>query len=164
MAERTPAGGALLIDANLLLVLVVGTVDREEVARFKRTRAYSAEDFDRLLAVAARYSQVVVTPHVLTEVSNLAGQLQEHLRVRAFSTLAQLVPTFDEQFSASSALVRERLFGRLGLTDAAVAAVARDYRAGLTVLTADLDLYLALSAGGATAINFNHVRAGAWKL
>ena len=48
----------------------------------------------------------------------------------------------------------------LGLVDAAIAALAREYKC--TVLTDDLDLYLALSREGIMALNFAHLRERNW--
>lgn len=158
-ASAPAAGTAVLIDANLLLLLVVGTVDREEVARFKRTRKYAATDFDLLAAVLSRFRSVWVTPHVLTEVSNLAGQLQSNLRALAYEILARLTQDFTERIDPSADVVSEPLFRRLGLTDAAIMRGARE---SVTVLTDDLDLYVALSNAGAQVINFTYVRTGAW--
>lgn len=151
--------GAVLIDANVLLLLVVGTVDRNEIARFKRTRKYDVDAFDLLAGVVARFPQVWVTPHVLTEVSNLVGQLQANLRAAAFELLARLTPQFVEHAEVSADVVREPIFRRIGLTDAAI---VRGARGPVTVLTDDLDLYLALENDGAKVVYFTYVRTGAW--
>ncbi len=161
-ADPLAPGRALLLDANLLLVLIVGEVSRGEVGRFKRTRAYSADDYDLLRRAVDWFAPVVVTPHILTEVSNLAGQLDGRLRAQAFVVLAAVIPALDERVARSSDVVRDPLFRRLGLSDAAVAFIVRNEPRPVTVLTDDLDLYLALTAAGADAINFNHLRSGAW--
>lgn len=156
-----PAPGPVLVDANVLLLLIVGTVDRDEVARFKRTRKYTTADFDLLVNVLGRFRTVWITPHVLTEVSNLAGQLQANLRAAAYELLARIVPAFSERTEPSADVVSEPTFRRLGLTDAAI---VRGARGPVTVLTDDLDLYLALSSAGAAVINFTYVRTGAWEV
>ena len=61
----------IVVDTNLLLLLVIGITDRSLIAKHKRTRSFEAEDFDLLVSVLAGYDQVVVTPHIMTEVSNL---------------------------------------------------------------------------------------------
>lgn len=161
MRSAEQSGRRVLVDTNLLLVLLVGAVDRTAITSFKRTRAYTPDDFDLLNAFVGRYQQVVVTPHVLTEASNLLGQLQPNLRGPARRVVAQLVPKLLEEVAPSSELVAEPLFTRLGLTDAAI---ARTSRGSVTVLTDDLDLYDALARQGGDVVNFNHVRAGAWEL
>jgi hypothetical protein len=148
----------LLIDTNLLLVLVVGSYDRNHIERFKRTRAYTADDYDLLTQFVGGFGELVVTPNVLTEVSNLAGQLAEPLRGRVLSSLALLAVQVSERYFPSSDVVREPDFLRFGLTDVSIVFTARDK---VAVLTDDLPLYLKLSAMDAYVVNFNHLRTGA---
>jgi uncharacterized protein YaiI (UPF0178 family) len=56
-------------------------------------------------------------------------------------------------------LVKENCFHRLGLTDAAIAALARH---NYLFLTDDFDLYSTLVNQGVDAINFNHLRSRTW--
>lgn len=92
---------------------------------------------------------------MLAEVSNLSNHLSEHLRADYFSLFARSVSVLAESDTAATKLVDEPIFGRLGLTDAAIAQVARDD--SLVVVTADLDLYLHLSEIGVRVLNFNHL-------
>ncbi len=62
-------------------------------------------------------------------------------------------------YAPSRVLVAHPLFERLGLTDAAIATVCSRE---ILVLTADVELQLALQHCGADALNFNHVRPLAW--
>lgn len=154
--------GTLFVDTNLLLLLLVGYLDVEQVERFRRTRdKYSREDFALLATFVDRYSRLLTTPNVLTEVSNLVGQLAEPLRRRALGALGVLAAEqLEEHFRASKELVLAPQFPVLGLSDASIIDAAEH---GVTVLTDDLDLYVQLHAAGADAINFNHVRSGAWQ-
>lgn len=151
----TAAGQRVLLDANILLLLYVGTFDPNLISRFKRTRQYTLEDFERLQQVLTAFSEIVTTPHVLAEVSNLSGHLPAHLRGEYFSRLASSVGVLAESHTVASQLVEEPIFVRLGLTDAAVARLARDE--SLTVVTADLDLHLHLQTLGVNTLNFNEV-------
>lgn len=145
----------LLIDTNLLLVLLVGAQDRRQVPRFKRTSAYTAEDYDLLAAFVGAFRETVVTPNVLTEVSNLAGQLSEPLRSRVFAGLAAFATLTAERYVPSRSAVEELDFLRLGLADVSVLLAAQE---NVAVLTDDLALYLKLLALDIHAVNFNHVR------
>lgn len=158
MKRRSRKRQDLFIDTNLLLLLLVGSIDPEQVERFKRTRAYTREDYALLLAFAGRFGRMVTTPNVLTEVSNLLGQLREPLRRRALSILGSLTGTLDEQYHPSSRLVTDTAFPVLGLADTSIIASATTH---VTVLTADLPLYLRLAAAGIEVVNFNHLRTGA---
>lgn len=152
---------SLILDANLLVLLVVGSVDERQVPSFRRTRAYTREDFRLLIGFMARFGALVVTPHILSEATNLLDDLKEPLRSTAFLFLRELISRSEERFEASAELAGRQQFVRLGLADTAVHSVAE---AGAALLTADLDLYLAASATSRHAVNFNHLRSGAWGL
>jgi len=154
-------GGTLLIDTNLLVLLLVGALDLEQVEKFRRTRAYTREDYALLASFVAGYSRMLTTPNVLTEVSNLVGQLAEPLRRRALVALGILTTEqFQEHAKASKELVIDRHFPVLGLADTSIIDAAGK---GVTVLTDDLGLYARLSSAGGDVINFNHIRSGAWQ-
>lgn len=98
------------------------------------------------------------TPHVLSQVSDLTdlpGREQASIRA-LFKAMAEEV---EEQYDTARELVQTPLFARFGLADAAVAAVGQRKR---LVLTADLQLQIALASLGLDALNFNHVRALSW--
>jgi rRNA-processing protein FCF1 len=146
----------LLIDTNLLLVLLVGDQDRLQVPRFKRTSRFTPEDYDLLAEFVAAFREVVITPNVLTEVSNLAGQLREPLRTQVFDRLGDFASQAGERYVPSREVVEEHDFARFGLTDLSVVLAARERFA---VLTDDLGLYLRLMEDDVHVVNFNHLRA-----
>lgn len=146
---------ALILDASLLVLFVVGTTSRGLIERHKRLKAFTVEDFDLLCRLIAGAPQVVVTPNILTEASNLLRQIEEPARSRILETFRQVVLTSDEEYLASRNAVGVNEFLRLGLTDSASLEVVRDTR---SLLTTDLDLYLSAVARGRVALNFNHLR------
>jgi hypothetical protein len=149
----------VLIDANLLVLYLIGGVNRERIKTFKRTRAYTFEDFELLVWLVSCFDKLYTTPHVLTEVSNLTGNLEGRERSAVRSLVALVVDKMEECIERSKTVVRDACFERLGLTDAAV---ARLCERGTLVLTDDLDLYLALQNRGADAVKFTHIRSLGW--
>ncbi len=149
-----PAG--FFIDANLLVLLVVGSTGRELIARHRRLRAYRAEDYDALIDLIDQFDRILVTPNTLTETSNLLGQHKDPERSRFFETLRVLIQESEEVVVASVKASRNSAFGQLGLTDAALLEVATKET---PLVTADLGLYLAaLEREGEAAVNFTHLR------
>jgi hypothetical protein len=61
----------LVLDANLIVLLIVGLADEAEVAKHDRTRANSIRDFRLLNQIISNCEQVRVIPNALTEASNL---------------------------------------------------------------------------------------------
>jgi hypothetical protein len=149
---------SLLLDANVMLLLCVGLWSRGAISRFKRTRMFTDDDFDLLAGIVSRYGEIVTTPHVLCEVSNLADFHREPERTAFFAWLVEtIVPNLPEHSEPSSTLVRETAFVRLGLTDAAVQQAARSRN--LHVITTDTDLWAHLLKLEVPVHNFNHLRS-----
>ena len=149
-------GSGLFVDANLLVLLVVGLTGRDLIGKHRRLRDYRAEDYDILLDLIGRVEKVFVTPNTLTEASNLLAQHRDPEKTLFFDTLRFIIQESEEVVIASAVASNNPTFGRLGLTDA----VLMDAISETTpLLTVDLDLYLAaLNEGQETAVNFNHLR------
>jgi hypothetical protein len=145
----------LLLHTNLLVLLVIGLTDPMQIERFKRTRAYTRADYELLRDFVNGYGALVTTPNVLTETSNLAGQLAEPLRGRALAVLAGFVSGAEERYYASRALTAQGLYLQLGLTDTAIKQAAGER---VSILTDDLPLYGRLASQGADVFNFHHLR------
>lgn len=65
------AKSGLLVDTNLLVLFVVGSVNRKRIQSFKRTSKYTTADYDLLLRVLGNFGTLHTVAHVLAEVSNL---------------------------------------------------------------------------------------------
>jgi len=160
LAKHRQSGVA--IDTNLLLLLWVGNFDRSLIQRFKRTQKYTEADFDLLVALGQQIRLLVTTPNILTEVSNLAGQLHEDTAQEFRSEMRIDIEKFDERHFPCKLIVKEDTFIPLGLTDSTLTLLARQKT---LILTDDLPLYVQLAAAKLPVINFTHVRSAAydWK-
>jgi predicted nucleic acid-binding protein len=119
-------GRALVIDANLLLLLVIGASDPSDIARSKRLQAFAPSDFELLVRYGARFTSTVVTPHGLTEVSNLIGSGDDENIRRRNGAFARLVASFVEVHVPAIEITRSSPFYALGLSDAAQLDAARE--------------------------------------
>lgn len=65
----------ILVDANLLVVLLVGKLGPEHLKNCRATKSnsFTPDDYSLLVQGVAKFDKLVTTPHILTEVSNLAG-------------------------------------------------------------------------------------------
>lgn len=144
------------IDANLLVLLVVGNVDSRLIASHRRLAGYTMDDYALLRSELGRVGQTFVMPNTLTEASNLLAQHGEPQRSRFLEELRSIVETSEEVVVASVDASSNSAFVRLGLTDAAL---LERVSAETPVLTVDLGLYLAaLESGEGAAVNFTHLR------
>jgi hypothetical protein len=148
----------LALDANLLVLLVVGFADRRFIARHKRLYpVYREEHFDLLLDLIARDPALATTTHALTEASNLSRQCRDPMRSEITRTLGVLIERAEELAVPAVSAVSDPHFPRLGLTDCIFTLLDPSR---FRVLSADLALILALQARGFEVTNFHHVIFG----
>lgn len=149
----------LLLDANLLLLYLVGELDVKLVPSFKRTRAFTVEDFLLLKAVVSFFPILVTIPGVLAEVNSLAGHLDGR-RQTAFRTLFERkIRVLKEDYAPSREAAYSPAFRRLGLTDAAIILACRDK---YLALSADFPLTQFVESNFLDVVNFNHIRFQDW--
>ena len=146
---------SVVLDANLLLLFVVGTADRRLVGKHRRLSAYDETHFDGLVDLLASFDAVVVTPHSLAEFWNLMGERRrpgdrdhEAIQACALSMVASAV----EIHHPATDLITWREIGWLGLSD--VAQIAAAGERGATLLSADGPLCHAAGLTGVEAISF----------
>ena len=135
----TSAG--LLVDTNLLVLYAVGTVNRNRIETFKRTRQYTKADYDLLVRVLTHFEPLYTVAHVLAEVSNLTD-LPGAERLLARLVLKETIFVLSEADMSSARAAEDRLYQDHGLVDAAIGAVARTHKCA--VLTDDHELYVRL--------------------
>ena len=144
------------IDANLLVLLIVGSESRDLISKHRRLKEYTAEDYEILVKLLQPTDQLYVTPNTLTETSNLLGQHGEPERSSRFQRLRLWIYETQEIMVASSDAADNTNFERLGLTDAALLEVVT---VETPLVTVDLDLYWAAQEKGFdAAVNFTHYR------
>jgi hypothetical protein len=157
LIEKHRAKG-VLVDTNLLVLFLVGKVSRKRILNFKRTGDFTIEDFDLLVRLIGWFGKLIATPHVLSQVSDLTDLTGDELtEIRELFKV--LVENIEESYDTSRPLVGDPVFRRLGLTDAAIATVCSRR---VLVLTADVQLYVALQERDIDALNFNHIRPLGW--
>jgi hypothetical protein len=149
----------LLVDTNLLLLYLVGAFDPERIPRFKRTMAFTVDEFVLLSLFFEVFEKIITTPNILTEVSNLSGQLPMSLRPFFWEDFAGRMHDLQESYTPSTAISASAHFTKFGLTDSGIVGLVKDK---YLVLTDDLRLFGYLQNLGIDVINFNHIRAIAW--
>jgi len=154
------AGKDVLLDSNLLLLFVSGSVDFAVLSRFKRVSRYSPDDYELLARLLSSFRRLITTPHILTEVSNLANSLPGNMKARWFEKFASLVtvtgemPHIDEEWIPADRLARLPEFIVFGITDAALSLVALK----VLVVTEDYRLSGVLRSRDLPVLNFNDLR------
>ncbi len=153
----------ILIDTNILLLFLVGSVNQERITKFNRTQQFIPEDYELLLRFIEKFQKLVTTPNILTEVNSLANQLGEPERSQCFAIFAKFVKNaalLDEYYVNSLDAVNTEKFVKFGLTDSGILTLARGK---YLILTDDFKLASYLQSVEIDVINFNNIRVFNWK-
>lgn len=149
---------SLVLDANLLILYIVGCTSRAYISKHKKLAAYSEIDFDLLCSIIMEAQTVIVTPNTLTEASNMIRYIGDPARTEICHFFREMIQIVTEEYRESKDAAGQRAFLRLGLTDSILLCASQGMR---TLLTSDLALYLEATSLGVKAINFNHFRDAA---
>ena len=145
-----------LIDANLLVLLVVGRMQTGLINRHRRLKEFSESDYDALVSLLNVNSKIFVTPNTLTETSNLLAYGPAHLNSRLYAMLKSMIEESEEIVVLSKDASKVPEFSWLGLTDAVLVELASRET---PLITVDLRLWHAVASRDPdAAINFNSLR------
>lgn len=151
---RAHAGKPAILDSNLLLFAWCSSFDPSLVSSFKRLNSFQSEDVELLSETLKVFSGLRTTPHVLTEVSNLANSLPGWIKEDWSDHFSKQIQVIPEEWTSAATIARGD-FMWLGLTDAALAALATTN----VILTIDFPLSNSLESRGLNVINFTHLRS-----
>ncbi len=148
---------SVFVDANLLVLLVVGTFRKHLIEKHKKCRSqqFTVKDFDLLLALILSFEAVALTPNTLTETSNLLRSHDEPEKSLLTSQLGTIIQAGIELYVSSANASQISEFPRLGLTDAAL---LHAIIGGGTLVSTDAILCITAQRMGLSAINFTHAR------
>ena len=154
-------GKGVLVDTNLLLLLLVGSIDGKHLSEFKPTanRGFTASDYELLCWMLDQFPRILTTPHILTEVSNHAEQLKGKPGQLLVDEITRLSQKADEHYEKSRELVVKDGFRKFGLTDTAIGNLPAGQ---FLVLTVDFPLSGWLQKRGVDVVNFNQLRPQCW--
>jgi hypothetical protein len=154
------AGKSILLDSNLLLVLLAGSIDLRLFGLFKRVSLYTILDYDLLVRLLRSFTKLVTTPHILTEVGNLANSLPEQYKSDWNRSVATLVGSGEteigtqERWTPATELVLMPEFLKFGIADAALTNLSSE----ALVVTEDYRLSGVLRGKGIPVLNFRDLR------
>jgi hypothetical protein len=147
------SGKPAILDANMLLLYWCSSFDPNLVGVFKRLNCFSEDDVELLRQTIKCFTVLHTTPHVLTEVSNLANALPKWQKEDWARHFAQQIKVVQEEWMPAQIIANEPVF-ELGLTDTCLYKLASTH----VILTIDFPLSNRLETHGLNVINFNHLR------
>ena len=145
------------VDANLLLLRVVGDTDPGLIAKHRRLKTFSRDDYALLAETLSSFDKILVASNTLTETSNLLAQHRDPERSSFLRRLRSLIDESKEVLVSSVTASNNEGFVPLGLTDATLLEVVSDRT---PLITVDGRLYrAALLRGHRAGGNFTHLRS-----
>lgn len=154
-------GKNILLDTNLLLVFLTGEIGVQFFERFDRVSKYTIQDYELIVQILSSFRVLVTTPHILTEVSNLANKLSGSYRRDWYANLAAFVMSDEQEIGVRETWVPAKRLAALpefldfGITDSAVGELVSN----ALVVTDDFRLSGALRNKGIDVLNFKELRA-----
>ncbi len=127
----------VITDTSPLLLLLMGLYDEKIIAKFKRLSEYNSEDYKLLLQFTAR-RKIIITPEVLSEVSNFAKELKNQFS-EFIEGNRQILEKIDENYVPKNDILDSQEVLRFGFTDSSIILAAKHTNA--LVLTDDHPLW-----------------------
>lgn len=146
----------LIPDTSPLLLILMGLYDKKCITNCKRlsNKNYETEDYELLLQFIAK-KKIIVTPHILTEVSNFASKLKENRFSEFIDANRPILEKTDEEYVSITNILKETEIIKFGFTDTSIIVAARKNN-GL-VLTDDFPLFGMCKKIGINAVHMNDI-------
>ncbi len=143
-----PQHGRLILDTGPLVLLVMAVFyDRSPLAlRDSLVRDYTEEQLDSLETALERSTTVLLSPFCLAESTNLIRTPEQR------QALGKMVQGFEPCWGDIAEILSHPRFPHLGVADVSLLLLAQ--QPDTFTLTADRDLYMALSKANRTVIYF----------
>lgn len=146
----------LILDANMLVIYSLGTVNPELLGKHRRARDYMPSDYDLLTDLMGGFDTAIVTPNAVTECSNLFSDEADSLPKKALHDfLERSTCQVEERYVESKVACRRAQYTYLGVSDCAMLELVDQ---DTILLTADANLSRAAQEINPLSLNFNHFR------
>jgi hypothetical protein len=144
-----------VLDTNVLLLLLVASVDLSLLRSYKRVSQFTAQDAMALEDLLRPFQQLATTPHVLSETDNFVDQAPTYRRQDLKNRLIQFIERAPERYRLAKELAALDGFISLGLTDCGLI----DFQQEAVVITTDFRLAGRIHASNGLAISFKEYSA-----
>jgi len=151
----------IILDTNLLLLLLVGGCDKNFLNQHACTEKYTGIDHDLLINIFRFFDPtIVITPHILTEFSNLSRRDIKEPRIQHFiATVRDRLKNYKEEQVSLGRLLNTKVsvLALYGFADMSIIEVAKKIDA--VVLTDDISLALYADSFHIPSIKFGALKA-----
>lgn len=156
-----PSG--IIVDTNILLLFLIGSYDINFIKDCKllnnSNKKYNDSDFELLKKIISCFKKVIITPHILAEISNLSikqGLFGPKL-LSYIKTVILFLKKAEERHQKSDCIwgMELEILGKYGFTDMTMFELAK--QTNMPILTDEHPLY-GYSYGRVPIIKFEHIK------
>jgi len=151
----------LIIDTNLLILFLIGKFEVEFIDKCKLTcNNYSRDDYNLLCQIIKLFKKVIITPHVITEISNLSRKaiIDEKL-INYFKIFIEFLktPSLEERNISLETFfgIKINYISSFGFTDMAIYELSKNNN--FAIITDDGPFYQ-FSSDKTPTIKFQHIK------
>jgi predicted nucleic acid-binding protein len=150
----------IVVDTNLLILLLIGFYDLDEIEKNKRlkNKGFEKEDFHKLVSlIDAVSNKITITPNILTEVCNLTDNYNNETDYAFFEFIEEFIRTLEERNVNSNEIIHnnQTAFYKFGLSDSSITNLSKEE---YLIITVDAPLYHFLISQNLPAINYTVFR------
>lgn len=152
----------VIIDTQVLLLLLIGDFDQSLIGKCNTLSDYDIEDYKKLKQILSYFKsrKIVITPHILAEISNLSRQtfVKKSKRLyEYFYSLIEFLKSVKENNQPMNSFMNMEvhIISDYGFTDLGILEIAKCSDNKLAILTDDIELN-AYSSGKVPVIKLGY--------
>lgn len=150
-----PGTKNIFLDANILVLLVVGQVRPDLLAKISPGNvSFDVDDFELIVAILKEFENTVTTPYILAEVNNLLLRIDHNSRIECREKLGEYISLLTNFYTAPIALVKHPQFKSFGIADISILHAASKET---LILTEDGPL-IGLLQGSQNGLDYNTLK------
>lgn len=159
---RASIQNGVILDTNIIIVFFVGLYRPDLIPSCKKTSAYSVDDFKYICNVVNQSKNIIVTPQILTELSNHTFDrlFDEPGFSDYFANIHRVISSSEENHAHKDILLNNKVLSQIGFADTSIIEAAKEL--GCAVLTDDGKLTAILSSLNYPNLNINIIRTYQW--
>ncbi len=151
----------IIVDTGPLILLLAGYYNYDRIGKNKLTAEFTREDFDLLNGFLSNFRAIIVTPHVLAEVSNLINIRVNKSNFADFiEKIIEKLSDFEEVYVQKDEIIYREELKKVGITDTAILLSCE--KKGNLILTKDFKFEGLCISKGLPVIHFDKLRAESW--
>lgn len=151
----------LIIDTNLLILFLIGKFEINFIDKCKLTcNNYSKNDYELLCEIIKLFKKVIITPHVIAEISNLSRKgITDEKLINYFKNFIEFLktPSLEERNISLESFfgIKINYISSFGFTDMAIHELSKNNK--FAIITDDSPFYQ-FSCDKTPTIKFQHIK------